>query len=141
MKNNQIRELSVLTDALYQAELNKMREINAREASLRHDLAELENFHQSNSTLPPDELHTVRQIGADVLWEGWVSRTREELNTKLAQVLAQKARLTVALRQAFGKQIAAAEMLDQADEANRQRHEKQHQQALDDLQLISRHKF
>lgn len=131
-----LNDLANLTDALYQAELSKMREVNAREASLRHDLAELESLQRSNMALPQADLHTVRQIGADVLWEGWVSRTRADLNMQLAQVMAQKARMTTQLRRAFGKQIAAAELLRKADDEKRQRREKRRWQKQDDLQLM-----
>lgn len=131
-----LNDLANLTDALYQAELSKMREVNAREASLRHDLAELESLQRSNMALPQADLHTVRQIGADVLWEGWVSRTRADLNMQLAQVMAQKARMTTQLRRAFGKQIAAAELLRKADDEKRQRREKRRWQNQDDLQLM-----
>ncbi|WP_299847476.1 hypothetical protein [uncultured Roseovarius sp.] len=138
--NDPLKDLSNLTDALYQAELGKMRAVNAREASLRHDLAELENLRRNNMTLPQTELHTVRQIGADVLWEGWVSRTRADLNTQLAQVLAQKARMTAELRRAFGKQIAAGELLKEATDTKKQNREKRKRQVQDDLQLISSQK-
>lgn len=134
-------DLSRLTDALYQARLNKMRGINEREAILRQKIAELDRFRRSNATLPAEELHTVRQIGADVLWEGWVSRTRADLNTQLARVLAQKAQMTAELRQAFGKQIAAAAIRDSADRDFIKGREKRYRQSLDDLQLMKTRKI
>lgn len=131
-----LKDLAQLTDALYQAELSKMHDINSREASLRQQLADLEDLRHSNAAIPPNDMHKVRQIGADVLWEGWVSRARADLNTQLAQVLAQKAHMTVALRHAFGKQNAAREMLETMTATKNQQIEKRQLLAQDELRLI-----
>lgn len=108
-----IADLARLTDALYRAELSKFQTINAREASLRKDLRDLDDHLYRGRTLPENQMKGLRQIGADVLWQGWVSRTRRDLNTELAQLLLQKERLKVGLRHAFGKKQAAQDLLDQ----------------------------
>lgn len=132
-----LKDLAQLTDALYQVELAKMSALNAQEARLRQQLAELEERRLSSQTLPDAQMTGLRQIGADVLWHGWVSRARQDLNVQLAQVLAQKARMTTALRRAFGKQLAASEMLDAARNEARQDRAKRAQQAQDDMQLMN----
>ena len=131
-----LEDLARLTDALYQVELGKMSVLNAEEARLRQELAELEERRRNNQALPDTQLNGVRQIGADVLWQGWVSRARADLNTQLAQVLEQKARLTTELRRTFGKQMASSEMLDKARESDRQHRDKQCRQVQGDLQLM-----
>lgn len=131
-----LQDLASLTDALYRAELTKVEKLNAREASLRRDLAELEMRRRNSRNLPHTELTPVRQIGADVFWEGWLSRTHADLNTQLAQVLAQKAHMMAGLRRAFGKQAAAANLVDRAAQEKTQRREKQYRQSQDALQLL-----
>ena len=136
MTQDPLKELAQLTDALYQAELAKMRVLNEKEAGLRRDLAALEEHRRSNLALPVEQLDGVRQIGADILWQGWVGRTRADLNMRLAQVLAEKGHLMAQVKRAFGKQLAAAEMLEEAQHAKRQHGEKQRWQVMDDLEVL-----
>lgn len=138
---DQIEELAQLTDALYEAELNKMRLINAREARLRRDLAELENLRRRNQDLPTTQLNSVRQLGGDVLWQGWLARTREDLNTQLALVLAQKANLQAGLRRAFGKHVAAKEMLKEQTKVAKSQLNKRSWQKLEVLALLTQREF
>ncbi|MEO3413222.1 hypothetical protein AAFO92_01060 [Roseovarius sp. CAU 1744] len=125
-----------MTDALYRAELQKMAALSAKEADLRHKLAELDALRSTNRSLPPGQLTVVRQIGADVLWQGWVSRTRETLNLELAQILAQKEYMKSELQRAYGKQMAAAAMRDKARNKASQDRAKRFWQAQDDLQVL-----
>ena len=137
---DQLEDLAQLTDALYEAELNKMRLIHAREARLRRDIAELETLRRRNQDLPETQLNSVRQLGGDVLWQGWLARTREDLNTQLALVLAQKANMQAGLRRAFGKHVAATEMLnDHACDA-KVRHDKRSWQRIEALALLTHQK-
>ena len=129
-------DICALTEALYQSELNKMSALNAQETALRRDLAQLDEMRRENQTLPEADLQGVRQIGADVLWQGWVSRKREELNIQLAQVLAQKERMKVMLRQAFGKKLASRELHDKAQSDEQKARSKKAWQTREDLQLL-----
>ena len=49
-----------------------------------------------------------RITGTDVLWQGWESSTRRQLNTELARLRAQKLTALDALRAAFGRKQAVA---------------------------------
>ncbi len=111
-------DLTELTGALYRAEQARMRDLLQQEASLRQALSQLEDHRKTAQLLPAEDLHAVRQIGADVLWQGWVGRNREELNRKLALCLVQKARLLSALRQAYGKHQASEALLEQEKAAH-----------------------
>lgn len=124
-----LADLADLTDALYQVELAKMHGLAAHEGKLRADLAALDQHHKQNLTLPAAQLFAPRHIGADVLWHGWVGRSRTELNQKLALVLAQKAQMMKALRRAHGKYQAAKQMREDAQSKQRIRlNEKRDQQ-------------
>lgn len=131
-----LQDLAALTDAIYQAELQKMAALNTQEAAIRSRIADLETLRRDNQSLPSGQLNSVRQIGADVLWQGWVSRTRESLNIELAQILAQKEHLKFELQRAFGKQMAAKEMLVNAEHETDQERQKRFWQAQDDLQSM-----
>ena len=78
----------------------------------------------------------MRQIGADVLWQGWVGRTRESLNIELAQILAQKEYMKSALQRAFGKQAAAKELVADAAKQAHDEQDKRFWQMQDDLQAM-----
>ena len=51
-----------------------------------------------------------RVTGADVLWNGWESATRRQLNMELARLRAQKLSALEALRHAFGRKQAVVEL-------------------------------
>ena len=135
--NDALGDLAELTDALYQAELQKMSVLNAQEADLRKKLADLEAHRRENQALAPADLHSLCQIGGDVLWQGWVARSRQHLMTRLAQILAQKAREKALLQRAFGKRMAAQDMLDAAKSQKAKAAQKRALQVQDDLQMIN----
>ncbi len=131
-----LADLADLTDALYQAELAKMHGLVAQERKLRADLAKLEKHHKHNLTLPATQMFAPRHIGADVLWHGWVGRSRLELNQKLALVLAQKSRMMHALRRAHGKHLAAEKLLENARIEHRKRIDDKRDQQEQNLLLM-----
>ncbi len=100
-------DLSRLTDMIYQADLAKLQKLNAEEAKLRENLKALQTRAH---TAADRQMVPMRQIGADVLWQGWVSRTRQELNIKLAQVLMRKEQMKTDLKRSFGKHQAVEEL-------------------------------
>ncbi len=114
-------DLVDLTRALYEAEAAKMRDLVKREAELRRALEELAQHRRDSLTMPDMQLAHIRQIGADVLWLGWIDRSRQELNTQLAQVLGKKERMMGAVRTAFGKMLAAQDILNKAQNFKRQK--------------------
>ena len=134
--SNALQDLANLTDAIYQAELQKMVVLNQKEAEIRRKIADLENIRRDNLQLPSNDLNAVRQIGADVLWQGWVGRTRESLNIELAQILAQKEYMKSALQRAFGKQAAAKELVADAAKQAHDEQDKRFWQMQDDLQAM-----
>jgi hypothetical protein len=52
----------------------------------------------------------MKALGADLLWEGWHTRAKRELNTELAQVTAKKLMAMDKLRKSFGRKTAIADM-------------------------------
>lgn len=112
MKDDDLDALAELTGALYQAEAARMRQLLADERRLREGLARLEAQYAANRTLPEPELNGLRQIGGDMIWQGWASRKKAELQSELARVLGYKGQTIARLRRAYGKSHAVDRMMD-----------------------------
>lgn len=126
-----MQNLVSLTDALYQADLARLRAIAAEDSSLRADLAALQRDASRSAALPDDDALALRQLGGDLLWQAWVGRKRADLNMRIANVMARKLNAQQALRRSFGKaqvaqQIASKTRTKQrADRASRVQAEQQ----------------
>lgn len=131
-----LSDLTKLTEALYQAETAKMQDLLLQEAKLRQDLAGLEEHRRANRDLPDAALQGVRQIGADILWQGWVGRSKADLQAELARVLARKGQMIGQLRRAFGKHQAAVKMLADDTSANAKKALARREDLLADLALL-----
>jgi len=50
-------------------------------------------------------------VGADIVWQSWLDRSRRTLNMELAQLLGRKETVLDRVRQSFGRQTAIQSML------------------------------
>ncbi len=132
--------LKQATDAVYQAEQAKMRDILRQEADLRRALGDLDEKRHAARALPADQLAAPRAIGADMLWQSWIQRTRQNLNVKLAQVLVKKAERQAALTRAFGRTEVVANLLMQEKAALRKDAQSRDQRVSEDLALLRRYR-
>lgn len=113
----QFTELADLTDAVYRSRLAGMQKIMRQEAQLRQSLQRLEQMSTGDDSFQQHDI-TMRAIGADLLWQGWVARRRTELNMQLANLLAQKSAISRDLSLAFGRaQVAEALVERERDHA------------------------
>lgn len=110
MKNSDFDALGKVTEALYRAEAVRMQKLLHEESRLREALARLDAQHAANRALPEADLDGLRQIGGDMIWQGWVGRKKAELQSELARVLARKGQIVGKLRRAFGKAQAVERM-------------------------------
>ncbi|UXX82280.1 hypothetical protein [Roseovarius pelagicus] len=117
MTNQGLSDLQQITDALLAAEQAKMHDILQREAQLRRALGDLDRHRRDNLDLTAAELAAPRALGADIVWQGWVGRTRTRLNTELARVLVTKADKMAALHRAFGRNVAMDHLINDARRA------------------------
>jgi len=108
-------DLIAVTDAIYQADLARLRSITGEEDQLRNELAKLKDEECRNAAADP----ALRQIGGDILWKAWMGRKREALNLQLATVMARKLGAIQALRRSFGKTSVAEELRDRARETGK----------------------
>lgn len=106
----QLKQMQVLVTARYDLAQQAFRTIVAEENKLRSELARLKEMEQSMRVEAYENL-SMRSIGADIIWQSWVGRTKRQLNMSLSSVLAKKAPHMAAVRRAYGKVLALDELL------------------------------
>jgi hypothetical protein len=107
-----LHTLLTITQAKYDQQQQVFQKLVKEENHLRAELTRLDTAARQAQTLPAGE-YEMRAIGADVIWQGWVARTKIQLNLKLAQVLAKKVHDHAQTKQAHGRVLVVKEMLDQ----------------------------
>ncbi|MCD1625037.1 hypothetical protein K7H22_03400 [Seohaeicola saemankumensis] len=123
MIEKQPDEIAQLMDLVFQQRLSFNQKLVQEEATLRHALVRLGNADFANTSCKTEH-HGMRAVGADLLWQAWLTRHKIEMNTRLANVLARKEISSTALRKAFGRSQAADAIRDQFQveaKLNRQR--------------------
>lgn len=116
MRQDKISQMAAATQALYLREYRNVGTLLAEEAELRAKLSRLDTRIAQNRNAEADN-PMMRAVGADILWQGWTTRARRQLNIELAQILARKSAVMDRVRVAFGRQQAveflrAAELSD-----------------------------
>lgn len=129
-----MQSITHLTDALYQAQLSKLQDVLTAEHSLRRALADLEIGQKDVSQMDSPGFGQMRQIGADIIWQGWVDRKRRDLQAELARCLVQKNRLMRHVQKAFGRKSAADQI--QADARSEAMAARTMRHALEDQNLM-----
>lgn len=122
MKQDKLAQMSQVTEAVYLAEFRKVQSLLQEEARLRGALAQLkEQAATERKALATDM--PMQTIGADLLWQAWLVRSRKQLNIELSQVLAKKSIVMDRIRLAFGRRNAVQSMSDRftADRATARR--------------------
>ncbi|MFO7759395.1 MAG: hypothetical protein R6V26_13145 [Roseovarius sp.] len=110
MKDAELEALGEVTEALYRAEVVRMQHLVTQENRLREALARLDAKQAATRALPDTELDGLRQIGGDMIWQGWMGARKAELQSELARVLGRKGQMIGKLRRAFGKAQAVDRM-------------------------------
>jgi len=136
MSGDGLRELTELAAVVRGVEEAGLRVIASEEARVRERLAMLDD-HGAAAAVPSDQTTlALRSVGADLLWRGWVARTRRELQIELARILARKGEALRQLRRAHGRSQAAEAL--QADARRAERARLEHRRLLQEqnLQLL-----
>ena len=117
-------DLARMTDAVYRNRLAGLQRLSAEEAKVRQTLASLDAARQiGRSALTVDM--EMRAIGADLLWQGWVTRQRMEQNILLANLLIQKEAMRKQLQASFGRAQVAESLLASHMASDRNKRNKQ----------------
>jgi hypothetical protein len=115
-----LRQLEGIVQARYQHQQQSFGRLVAEENRLRDELARLDRFMAETRRMPRDESE-MRAIGADLVWQSWLGRSKAQLNTKLAQVLAIKEQHLKQVRVAYGKLLVVQELIDKGTSDGRKK--------------------
>jgi hypothetical protein len=105
-----LEQLLMVSTAQYDHQRQVFAKVVAEEGQLRQELLRLKGLDQIAEE-NPTAVSNMRVIGADLLWQGWLSRSKSALNMQLARVLAIKAHEQDKVRKAFGKVVALQELI------------------------------
>ena len=104
-KQKMLDQMAAVTAAQYLREHAKIKPVLDQEARLRGQLTKLKE-HVATTRAQAEDDHSMKALGADLLWQGWSTRKRRELNTELAQATAKKLMAMDRLRRSFGRKTA-----------------------------------
>lgn len=130
-------ELSRLMGVIRDGEAARMRRLTEEEARIRAELAALDADRCEAQVLPADALAAPRSVGADMLWQAWIARRRENLQTRLARVLARKGAAMRGLQVAHGRCEAAESLREKTRHAQAKEREKTRIEQEQSLLLLS----
>ena len=105
--------LHLVTQAAYAQKQQTFQKLVAEENRLRGELSRLDALLRESRRSDRDA-REMRAIGADLLWQGWIGRSKHQLNLQLARVLAVKEHHLAEVRQAFGKKSVVERLLTEA---------------------------
>lgn len=107
--SNDLAVLRTITQAKYDQQQLSFQKLIAEENRLREELEKLDRAARV-ARAEPDGTTEMRAIGADIVWQGWLARSKTQLNLKLAQVLALKLHHLDQVKQAYGKVLVVQEL-------------------------------
>lgn len=111
MRPDKLAQMSQVTEAVYLAEFRKIQPLLQEESRLRGALARLKEQAETERKALATDM-PMQTIGADLLWQAWLVRSRKQLNIELSQVLARKSIVMDRIRHAFGRRNAVQTMSD-----------------------------
>jgi hypothetical protein len=120
MRNDTLSQMSTVTEVLFQREFSAIQGILKEESAIRQSLAQLDAQSQSSSSNNAQDC-AMQTIGADILWQAWVSKTRRQLNIELAQILARKIEAMTHIRKAFGRKEAVKKLTEKSRQEQRKK--------------------
>ena len=125
-----------VSEVTYDRQRQALAVIAREESRLRQDLARLDALDASDAP-EADRGHGMRAVGADILWQGWLARTRTRINMELARVLARKAHEQARLRKAFGRVDALRQLIGAENGRQRKQAEAQNLESAIEIALRS----
>ena len=102
-----LSDLHQLTRVHYERAQQSLKSLAQQEALIRAELQRLSEQERAANA-------NARAIGADVIWLGWVGRSKAQLNIALAQILAQKEHHLARVRTAYGKVLVTRQLAENA---------------------------
>ena len=110
----QLKQMQIVVQAQYDLAQQAFQKIVAEENALRRELSRLGTLEKSAR----DDAHRdleMRSIGADIIWQSWVVRTKTQLNMAISRVLAKKQPHLAIVKRAYGKVLIVNELLEKEE--------------------------
>lgn len=109
---HELNALAAITEAHYAQRQQRFAQHLAEENRIRAELSRLDEMDRAARATDVGSI-PMRTVGADVIWQGWIGRSRTALNMALARVLAVKEHHQSEVRRAYGKVLVVEEIRDQ----------------------------
>ncbi|WP_254055652.1 hypothetical protein [Ruegeria sp. EL01] len=109
MRYSKLSNLKSVTEAVFQKQFQTLRPVLEAEANIQQQLVRLDT-QVKQARQDGSKAEGYRVTGTDMLWHGWESATRRQLNLDLARLRAQKREQLDALKAAFGRKEAIARL-------------------------------
>ncbi|AEI96254.1 MULTISPECIES: hypothetical protein [Roseobacter] len=116
MSKRQLNAIKQIFDLQFKKKQGAFLAVVQKEQQLRGQLKKLDT-QVRNSQI--HEHQNMQAIGADVIWQSWVERSKKTLNLELAQVLAQKETLLSNVRKDYGKLLVSRELYSSIESTER----------------------
>ena len=126
MRLTKIDQMSDVLRVLYDRESRAISSILAEEGQIRSNLTRLELQVSRNRDACASN-HKLLSVGAQLVWQGWTTRTHRQLNMDLARVMAEKLAVLDRVRTAFGRQRAVELIVSAERDALKERQNRQHE--------------
>ncbi|ABG29886.1 hypothetical protein CEP88_11130 [Roseobacter denitrificans] len=107
MSKQQLQTIQQVFELKFKKKQGAFLAVLQQEQQLRAQLKKLDT-QLRNSQM--DQHQNMQAIGADVIWQSWVERSKKSLNLELAQVLAQKETLLVNVKKDYGRLLVSREL-------------------------------
>lgn len=114
-----LTDLRAIAQTKYDQQRLVFQEILSKEDKLRTELKRIAELDAA-STFDTDKIGQMHSVGADILWRGWLSRSKSALNADLARLLSRKALELESVKRAFGR-IYALETIAAQDQSQLRR--------------------
>lgn len=111
MRHSILDQMTRVGEALYLSEYERIRAVLEEEARIASQIARLDDQVLRIRAEGAGD-HGYRSVGADILWQGWESRTRRQLNSELARARAKRLSMMDELKRAFGRKQAIAQIAE-----------------------------
>jgi len=104
-----LAQMQVICEAQYAQKQATFAKLVAEENRLRAELHRLDKMGRDAQTETLEHI-PMQAIGADVIWQGWLGRSKTSVNIALARILAMKEHHMAEVRLAYGKLLVTQQL-------------------------------
>ncbi|WP_417718783.1 hypothetical protein [Salipiger sp.] len=132
-----MKHLLTVTELLKDRALESYRKLLAEEAQLKAERDQIDAMREAARSEAAN-FGAGRMVGADVLWQGWLSRKRSELNQAIIMARVKQAHGVTAAQYAFARDKAARDVAESTQRETKRRRMAEEEDRLEDLGRLMR---